>query len=322
MSQDYDSQPALNSVLQELELVRLKIKSTRVKAITWIALCALYTIIAFIIVLAVIWAYLPGIAALIYGVYLYSSTTASFSQYKNDFKRRVIGTALKSINESLAIEPNSGMSRSEFVSSQLFSQNPDRYSSEDQVSGKADKTSFYFSEVHAEYKTVSTDSKGRRQESWHEILKGIIFVADFNKDFKGFTIVRPKSIGNQITAWISKAMPGIFSSGNTLVTLENVAFNTLFTTHSTDQIEARYILTPALMDKLCSLNDKCRYTISVSFVKSTLYIAFPLDHNYFEPPVYKSLLLPSCIEEDLSVIRFMHEIITDLDLNTRIWSKS
>jgi hypothetical protein len=52
-----------------------------------------------------------------------------------------------------------------------------------------------------------------------------------------------------------------------------------------------------------------------------MFIAFPLDKDYFEPPVFKSLLDQKSINEDLSVIRFMYDIIKELDLNTRIWGK-
>jgi hypothetical protein len=75
------------------------------------------------------------------------------------------------------------------------------------------------------------------------------------------------------------------------------------------------------MERLCQLEDKCTYTISLSFIDTRMYIAFPLDKDYFEPPVFKSLLDQKSINEDLSVIRFMYGIIKELDLNTRIWGK-
>ncbi len=321
MQQDVNNDPVLQSVLQDLELTRKKIRATRLKSFGFIALGAIYITIGIVTGMVSLWIFIPGAIALITGIYIYTTTNGTFAAYRNDFKQKIIGTALRSIDESLIIEPNTGISEAEFVDAQLFTQEPDRYKSEDQVSGKADKTNFYFSEAHAEYKTVTTDSKGRRQETWHDIFKGIIFAADFNKNFSGVTVVRPKDLGSKLSAWISKAVP-FFSADSKVVELENVDFSKLFITHSSDQIEARYILTPALMDKLCLLNDKCNYTISLSFIRSSMYIAFPLDEDYFEPPLYKSILEPSCLERDLNVIRFMYDIVKDLDLNTRIWSKS
>ena len=52
----------------------------------------------------------------------------------------------------------------DFVRSGMFTTQPDRYSGEDEVRGMMGKTRIQFSEVHAEHKVVTYDSKGRRQE--------------------------------------------------------------------------------------------------------------------------------------------------------------
>jgi hypothetical protein len=258
---------------------------------------------------------------LIMALVFFSKTNAKFSDYRHNFKQNVIPMALKTIDESLEMDYTTGLSESDFVYSQLFNKEPDRYRSEDQVSGFAGKTRFSFSELHAEYKTV-TQTKNGRQEHWHTILKGIVFCADFNKHFNGETVIRPKDMGAALGAWISKAMPIFSSSGKELIQLESLEFDSEFVTYSTDQVEARYILTPAMMERICQLNKRCSYTISLSFIDSCVFIAFPLNKDYFEPPVHKSLLDPDFLNEDTEVIRFMYGIIKDLDLNTRIWTKA
>ena len=54
---------------------------------------------------------------------------------------------------------------------------------------------------------------------------------------------------------------------------------------------------------------------------SKMYIAFPLDYNYFEAPIHETLLASDLLENDLSIVRFMYDIVHELDLNTRIWGK-
>lgn len=269
---------------------------------------------------------LPGIAVaggvlLITGFIFYSRANTKFTAYRYNFKQNIVSIALKFVDESLNIDYTRGLTESDFIYSRLFSKEPDRYRSEDQVSGRAGKTEFSFSELHAEYKTVTQTKHGRR-EHWHTIFKGIVFYADFNKNFNGITVVRPKDAGAALGAWISKTIPVFSTSNKQLVALENPEFSSEFITYSTDQVEARYILTPSLMERLCALNKRCRYTISLSFIGSKVFIAFPLDKDYFEPPVYKSLLETSFLDEDIDVIRFMYGIIKNLDLNTRIWTKA
>jgi len=105
------------------------------------------------------------------------------------------------------------------------------------------------------------------------------------------------------------------------VRLENVDFDNTFFTQANHQVEARYILTPSLMEKILELNKYADSTISVSFIWSNIYIAFPLKHNYFEAPIFESLLNADVLEKDLNMLRLMRHVVEELDLNTRIWTK-
>lgn len=312
---------SISGTLAELEHQRKEISALKIKSYLLIGGGVLVIAAGLISGTFTIAGAIAGGIVLITGFVLFSKTNAKFSQYRHSFKQNVVALALKTIDESLEMDYTTGLSETDFVYSQLFNREPDRYRSEDQVSGSAGKTRFSFSELHAEYKTV-TQTKNGRQEHWHTILKGIVFYADFNKHFKGETIIRPKDMGTALGAWISKAMPIFSSSGRELIELENPGFSAEFVTYSTDQVEARYILTPAMMERICELNKRCSYTISLSFIDSCVYIAFPLNKDYFEPPVHKSLLDPDVLNEDIEVIRFMYGIIRDLDLNTRIWTKA
>lgn len=320
MDSNFRDNPALQGILQQLEGDRKVLRVVVIKSIA-IAIAGLLCIALAFFTGFSPWGYILGGVVLILALVQAAKRATAFKAYTEAFKMKVIGAALQHIDPSLKIEPEKGLSEQEFESAQLFDQSPDRYSCEDQVSGMAGKTSFYFSEVHAEYKTETRDKDGKTQTDWHTIFKGIIFTADFNKNFKGVTKLRPKNFGSKLGAWITKAAPIFASKKSQLVELENIAFSNHFVTHSTDQIEARYILTPALMDKLCLLNEKSSDTISLTFIKSMIYIVFPMNENFFEPPIFKSLLAPDCLEKDLHIIQFMYDIITELDLNTRIWGK-
>ncbi|RZJ64818.1 MAG: DUF3137 domain-containing protein [Flavobacterium sp.] len=317
MAQDFISNPQIQPVLAELETLRKKIVSKQTQGWGAIAIGILLLIIA-VAYGAVIIGVIVGAAAIIPGVVILYKISDEAALYKSRFKHEIIGAALSSIDQNLTINPNNGIAEEEFQFSQLFTQEPDRYHTEDLITGKIDKTAFYFAEVHAEYKT-ETQGKNGRQTHWHDILKGIVFTADFNKHFNGVTVIRPKDFGASLGAWFSK---NVYSFGNkNVVELENNGFNKNFVVYSTDQIEARYILTPALMEKINDLNSRSAYTVSLSFIDSRTFIAFPLDHNYFEAPVFKSLLKPDLLKNDMAILGFMYDIVHELDLNTRIWTK-
>ncbi|MNK56392.1 hypothetical protein D3C87_754280 [compost metagenome] len=312
---DLHNRPEMVSVFNELETSRLYIAKQHTTAYWCMGIGAAFLLAGFLFGLIEVGVVIV-VVGLIAGFIILTMVGSKTDAYKVDFKQKVIGAALKQLDDSLEINPHSGISERDFRDSCLFSQTPDRYKTEDLVHGKIDKTQIHFAEVHAEYKT-ETQTKNGRKTQWHDIFKGIIFCADFNKNFAGLTVVRPKGFGGAFGKWISQNILG----NKRIVELENVDFDKMFITESGDQVEARYILTPSLMEKLLELNAYANSTISVSFIFSNVYIAFPLNHNYFEAPIFKSLLNADVLEKDLNILRLMRHVVEELDLNTRIWTK-
>jgi hypothetical protein len=317
MAINFTITPAIQQSINELEILRKEVAAHQLKG--WIAIAAGIVIGLVLFNFAdPIVGILVGLAIIIYGGVVLYRISDEAEQYKNRFKVEIIGAALTSIDPTITMEPDNGISESEFDESQLFSHDIDRYSTEDLVKGQSGKTKFYFAEVHAEYKT-QTQTKNGTRTTWHDILKGIVFVADFNKNFEGVTVIRPKDFGSAVGAWFSK---NIFSVGDKKpIELESEVFNQTFVTYGTDPIGTRYILTPAMMERICELNARSADTISLSFINSCLYMAFPLSENYFEPPVFTTLHKPDLLEKDLSILGFMYALVAELDLNTRIWTK-
>lgn len=220
------------------------------------------------------------------------------------YKEDVIGTIVHLFfGEQGVYQASNGHSESEFIGTELFNSKPDRYHSEDLIKGKVDKTAICFSEVHAEYKTTS--SKG--QTSWHTIFRGMLFTADFNKHFNGRTIVKEKGFWDFI------------AFGN--IELENPQFNKQFGVYADDSIEARYILSPVLMEKLLALNQNWGGSLGFSFIGSHLTIAIPMDTNFFEVSVWSKINPDSKWLNDWQIIADLVSVVHDLDLNTRIWTK-
>ncbi|MRX67552.1 Protein of unknown function [Flavobacterium resistens] len=318
MDSEINTNTALQEVLNTLEIDRKKIAETYKTCYILFGLAFVLLIVGFFIRIPII-GFLGFAASGITGIVMYFQIEDTAVKYKVAYKTNVVAKALKNINESLILTPQSGLPEYEFISSELFTTKPDRYKTQDLISGTNDKTSFWFAEVHAEYKTETRDKNGTKTH-WHTIFKGIVFVADFNKNFEVSTVVRPKGYGEAFSSWFSK---NVFSFGNSeVVELENTEFDNKFATYSRNQIEARYILTPAMMERILDLNSKCDETISVSFISSKMYIAFPLSHNYFEAPIHSTLLDPDLLTNDISIVKFMHDIVHELDLNTRIWGKA
>ena len=214
-----------------------------------------------------------------------------------------------------------GIVESEFRGSNLFRE-PDRYKSEDLITGTIGSTAIRFSEVNAEYKTHSSKSGPR----YHTIFHGLFFVADFNKHFLGSTLVVPDTtelLLGRFGRRLQQLGAQLSFNSRELVQLEDPEFEQLFAVYSTDQVEARYILSPSLMRRLVDFSSRNDAEISLSFVAGQMILTVPLTagKGWLEPP---SLLTPATtqtLETCLEQLHLALGIVEDLNLNTRIWSK-
>lgn len=307
LSEDFLNKASVQNVLAEMEVARKEIAKKQLISTIIIIVAVIIGLTGYFLQTNVVFFVGVAVSLFIIALIIYSSITGKNYDYKRDFKEKIIAQVLKQYDHSIEIKPHIGLSENEFIDTQLFTKEPDRYYSEDLVTGRIDKTSFYFGEVHAEYKTSTGKST-----HWHDIFKGIIFVADFNKHFNGGTVVRANMLFSSNSSWFENVE---------VVKLENIDFEDKFTTYSSDQVEARYILTPALMERILQLNSISEDTISLSFYNSRVYIAFPIERNCFEPPIFETLQNPKLLEDDINVLDAMMTIIHELDLNTRIWTK-
>lgn len=238
----------------------------------------------------------------------------------SEFKHEIVTKVVAFCDPSLTYAPTSHIAEHEFRSSEIFKRGIDRFRGEDLVAGQIDKTGIRFSELHAEYKTTTTDSKGRRRTKWHTIFKGLYFVGDFNKDFKGRTLVLPDT-AEKLFGFLGKKLQSMNLSRDDLIRLEDPEFEKLFVVYGTDQIEARYILSPSLMKRISDFKKKLGAPLYLSFTHSNVHIAISQSKNMFEPRIFRSLLDFGLVQDYMEDLQLAIGIVDDLNLNLRIWSK-
>jgi hypothetical protein len=90
---------------------------------------------------------------------------------------------------------------------------------------------------------------------------------------------------------------------------------------STDQIEARYILTPKIMEALVNIHQLFKQPLRLSFLGDKVYLAMLFSKDLFEPSLWKSGVNKKEIEKIAQLFLLNKIIIEELDLNTRIWTK-
>jgi hypothetical protein len=242
------------------------------------------------------------------------------TEYRTAFKSNVVAEILNAVNPSWTYDSDRMIGSEVYWQSDIFRTNYDRYAGDDFVSGVIEKTDFECSELHTQYKQVTYDSKGRRQEHWVTIFRGLFFHADFNKEFKGRTYVSPDVAEKMLGKFGQKFQS--FTGPAPLVKLENIEFEKEFVVHATDQIEARYILTPTIMEAILRIKKQYNCEVHFSFVGSRVYCALSISKNLFEPKIFGKVVDLDEIENMYTMFKVNEVIIHELNLNTRIWTKT
>jgi len=244
----------------------------------------------------------------------------AISKYKQEFKSDIVGRVIKFVEPGISYNPGWCIQEPVFRSSGIFLARPDRYHGEDMVSGKIGSTPIIFSELHAEHKTESTDSNGHRKTHWHTIFKGIFFIAEFNKNFNGKTVVLP-DLAEKLFGNLGQALQSLNFMRGQLVKLEDPEFEKRFAVYGDDQVEARYILSTSLMKRIVDFKEKTKKQIYLSFVDNKVFVAMSYPKNIFEPRVFKTIMEFGPIREYFEDLELAIGIVEDLNLNTRIWGR-
>jgi len=304
----------LYPTLQELEDERKALKK-RINTITLIYLLAVGIIFWFVYQhteLDTFFAFLPLPLIIYFKLYRYLT-----KDYYVDFKNKIIAPLIDAIDSNLHYSPTSHISIENFKGSKLFLEYPDRCRGNDYVKGKIDGVNIEFSDIYAEKKRRSL--KG--EEIWETIFQGLFIISEFPKEFHAQTIVLPdraqKLFGNLIGGWLQKNNV----SRNDLVKMDNPEFEKEFVVYSTDQIEARYILTPALMQKLLNYKRKTKHPLYISFIEGKIYIAIEHNKDMFETSIFHSLLEYKIAKEYIETLHLAVGIVEELKLNQKLWSK-
>ncbi|MDG1857954.1 MAG: DUF3137 domain-containing protein [Emcibacteraceae bacterium] len=174
---------------------------------------------------------------------------------------------------------------------------------EDQITGEAEGIDFKL--LEAKLITITRDSKGRTSRK--TVFNGFLVEFDFHKEFNGETVITKDH------TMIGNFFSGFGKTGNR-VKLEDPEFERQFEVHSTDQVEARYLLTPRFMERVVDFSKLPRVRqVQLAFNNGRIYMAIKRKGNAFEGGSFK-LNDPELIKQNINDIAMIFDVVTELNL--------
>lgn len=230
---------------------------------------------------------------------------SKFSSVSSKFKNNYLKDSMHEWIENGRYEPKYGLSESQVYQSE-FMQRGDRFHSEDMITGTIDGVGFVTSDVKTQERRTRHTNNGT-QTYYVTLFMGQMYIFDFNKTFDGALQV------------LENARP-VSRRNYGKVNLESMAFNKKFTTYSTNDHSAFYVLTPHFMEALLRIETNHPGKIAFSFIGSKMYMGINNNKDSFKIHMFRQIdeTLINSFKEDLKII---YELVDDLKLNKNIFKE-
>lgn len=234
-------------------------------------------------------------------------TSTSYG-FAHDFKDKIVRRMIEFLDPSFKYQIVNHIKLSEISQSGMLQNQKYKLSGSDMVQGVEDGVPFKFSDIQL---TREKTFVGKNEDPEESILVGSFFIAEFNKTFKHPVYVYSKKT-------FGGAMGSLSYTGEK-VRLEDPDFDKQFVVYSPDQIEARFILTTSMMERLKSLRKRMGSNVYIVFANNNIYIANNNGKDRFEIGMLSSINRRESIVGYYNDLAEQLGIIDELKLNLKIW---
>lgn len=133
------------------------------------------------------------------------------------------------------------------------------------------------------YRSVVRPIFGTRVESTMHTFRGMFGYCQVPRRFKGYVLLLPDHLENRV-GYLAQAIQHIRQkNGARFVHLEDPEFEDLFAVYADDEVEARMVLTPAMMRRMTELRRSFNRDLMISFKGDTLYFASETPDGFLRP---------------------------------------
>jgi hypothetical protein len=271
-----------------------------------------------------------GIVAVAACAYFLWSAWSAHRGFAAAFRERVIGPLVGFVDASLRYEPSASVPREQLVRSGLVRREVRYCSGEDLVEGEIDGVAVRCTYVRA-FGETPRRAPGSDSVAPPIVFSGLFVLAEFPRRATAGVYVLPDR-AERLFGGVAEAVQAADRRYGSLVRLEDPEFERLFKVYAEDQVEARYILSTSLMDRLVNFRNRRDATPRLAIQNSTLYMAFPSNANPLAPPSWAEVAYTQKTETGGALIRrrlagyvedlrLVADVVRDLRLDVRIWSR-
>jgi hypothetical protein len=209
------------------------------------------------------------------------------SDYRSEVKGLIYPEIFKYFGRDFVYDRKGPLAVKSLMDSEIIPSH-DQVKKEDYIKGEHNGVKLEMMEATL-YKRIRHNKRTETKVTF----QGIMILLSMNKNFTGKTIVK-RDVG-----FIGNFLNKSFSKYEN-VKLEDPVFEDKFEVYSSDQVEARYLLTTSFMERLLELSDVFgEGGIQCSFYNDRLLLLIPTSKNRFEA---SSVFKPATFVDDINMI--------------------
>lgn len=257
-----------------------------------------------------------GSVFLLLGPYMILKRTEE--RFVQKYKSILFGHFLPAIAPSARYAAGEHIARQSFTESKLF---PYQELSSLKGSDLITRADQQFQCSHLDIMQVErTQSNGKSETKYSQLFKGYFLSAAFNKSFSGETYVLPDGPRAVLGEVYGESFNTLLKRpGTNIARMEDPDFEQAFSVFTSDQQEARYILSPKLMERILHVKQIFTQDVYVSFIGHQVYVAVQSDKDLFSPPSYGHTYKRELVEKQYSILQALVTIPELFDLDRKIW---
>ncbi len=148
-------------------------------------------------------------------------------------------------------------------------------------------------------------------------FRGIFSYIKFNKKLDGLTVVLPDNIESKV-GYLAKTFQSLNFKRDEVVYMEDPEFEKEFVVYTNNDIEARYVLTASMMERMTHLKRQFNRPVMFSFTQDTMFIVIESASGIFSWSA-KDLKNKKVFEELHNDISCCVQMFDKLKINQKIW---
>ncbi len=226
-----------------------------------------------------------------------------FTPYKKNYKEQLIRPVVNYISSDFQYDPKQHISSRHIRDSKTIISKFNRLKGDDLVTGQIHGHPFELSEIKAEYKT-----KHKKDNKTKTVFHGLFFHSEIKNKFDGYVLLQP---------YIPRILQGLRGRAvdSDVVNLSDMTISEKFVCYSNDDINARKILTPKLIERVNHFSDHYKKrSLAISIIENKIYVAIDYRKNLFEPKYFSSVKDPKHPVDYYEMIVIITGILEQLDL--------